>query len=262
MHMMDAYRKKLASLEEAVSVVKSKNRIYISGNAASPVTILEALADRKDELENVEATHVLLHGDDPLSRPGMEGHFRHNSLFVGPADRKAVNEGRADYIPVFLYEIPSLFYSDLLKLDAAFVNLSPPDQHGYMSFGVECLASKAATETASMVVAEANEKMPRTWGDAFIHIARVDKIVEVSRELPELLSRDFTEREEKIGRHISKLVEEGSTLQLGIGGIPRRAESNAGQKRSRHPYRNDFRRHCGCDRRRINYRGKKNIAPL
>ena len=223
MSWFDDYKKKKCSLEEAVSVVKSNDRVYVSGNAASPFSLLKALAQRKDELKNVEITHVLLFGDDPLSKPGMEGHFRHNSLFVGPADRAAVNEGRADYIPVFLYEIPSLFYSGLLPLDVAFLHLSPPDEHGFMSFGVECLSSKAAAETAKVVVAQINEKMPRTLGDSFIHISRVAKLAEVTDDLPELESVPFTEVEKKIGAHIAALVEDGSTLQLGIGGIPNAA---------------------------------------
>ncbi len=223
MNWFDEYKKKKCSLEEAVSVVKSNDRIYISGNAATPMTLTQALAMRKDELQNVEVAHVLLFGDDPLSKPGMEGHFRHNSLFVGPGDRSAVNEGRADYIPVFLYEIPDLFYSGLLPLDVAFLHLSPPDEHGFMSFGVECLSSKAAAETAKIVVAQINEKMPRTLGDSFIHISRVHKLVEVNLDLPELESLPFTEVEEKIGSHIANLVEDGSTLQLGIGGIPNAA---------------------------------------
>jgi acyl-CoA hydrolase len=223
MSWFDSYKEKCCSLEEAVSVVKSNERVYISGNAATPFKLMEGLAARKTELENVEIAHLLLLGDDPLSKPGMEGHFRHNSLFVGPADRAAVNEGRADYIPVFLYEIPSLFNSGELPIDVAFVHLSPPDEHGFMSYGVECLASKAASETAKSVVAQVNEKMPRTLGDSFIHVSRVSKVVEISQEIPQLHAIPFTDIEEKIGAHIASLVEDGSTLQLGIGGIPNAA---------------------------------------
>jgi acyl-CoA hydrolase len=223
MSWFDEYKKKRVSIEEAVSIVESNNRVYVSGNAATPFKLMEALAQRKDELENVEIAHVLLFGDDPLSKPGMEGHFRHNSLFVGPADRAAVNDGRADYIPVFLYEIPNLFYSKLLPVDVAFIHVSPPDEHGFMSFGVECLASKAAAETARLVVAQVNEKMPRTLGDSFIHFSRVTKVAEVSEQLPELEPVPFTDVEQKIGEHIADLVEDGSTLQLGIGGIPNAA---------------------------------------
>jgi 4-hydroxybutyrate CoA-transferase len=223
MSWFDDYKKKLCSIEEAVSVVKSKNRVYISGNAATPFRLTEALSQRKDELQNVEITHVLLLGDDPLSKPGMEQHFRHNSLFVGPADRAAVNDGRADYTPVFLYEIPQLFYTDLLPLDVAFLHVSPPDEHGFVSLGVECLASKSAAETAKMVIAQVNDRMPRTLGDSFLHISRFAKLVEVSDELPELNIPPFTDVENKIGEYIAGLVDDGCTLQLGIGGIPNAA---------------------------------------
>lgn len=223
MSEIDDYKKKLKSIEEVVSVVKSKDKIYVSGNAATPFNLLEALANRKDELADVEVTHVLLLGDDPLSRQEMKGHFRHNSLFVGPGDRQAVNEGRADYIPVFLFKIPELFYTGIIQLDVAFLHLSPPDDYGFMSLGVECLSSKAAAETAKIVIAEVNDKMPRTLGDSFIHISQVDKIIEVSKELPELESKKITKIEEKIGHYAAELVEDGSTIQLGIGGIPNAA---------------------------------------
>ncbi len=220
MSWIEDYKKKLVSAEEAVASIKSKNRVYISGNAATPYVLMKALALRKDELQDVELVHVLLLGEDPLSEPGMEGHFRHNSLFVGPADRKAINEGRADYIPIFLHQIPNLFYSDQMPIDVAILHLSPPDEHGFMSFGVEVLASKAAAETAKLVVAQVNEKMPRVLGDSFIHVSRVDKVVEISEELPQLEKKPFTEVERKIGHFIAELIEDGSTLQLGIGGIP------------------------------------------
>jgi 4-hydroxybutyrate CoA-transferase len=220
MSWIDDYKKKLATAEEAVAAIKSKNRVYISGNAATPYVLMKALASRKDELKDVELVHVLLMGEDPLSKPEMGGHFRHNSLFVGPADREAINEGRADYVPIFLHQIPDLFYSNQMPLDVVMVHLSPPDEHGFMSFGVEVLASKAAVETAKVVVAQVNEKMPRVLGDSFIHISRVHKIVEISEDLPQLQKKAFTEMERKIGHFIAKLIEDGSTLQLGIGGIP------------------------------------------
>ncbi len=223
MSWFDDYKEKKCSIDEAVSVVKDNDRIYVSGNAATPFGLMDALEKRKDELHNVELAHVLLFGDEPLSKPGMEGHFRHNSLFVGPADRAAVNAGKADYIPVFLYEIPSFFYTGLLPVDVAFMHLSPPDEHGFMSYGVECLASKAAAESAKIVVAQVNEKMPRALGDSFIHATRVSKIVEISKDLPELQPIPFTDVEKKIGANVASLVEDGSTVQLGIGGIPNAA---------------------------------------
>jgi 4-hydroxybutyrate CoA-transferase len=220
MSWVNDYKKKLVTAEEAVSGIKSGDCIYISGNAATPYVLMNALARLKDELKDVELAHVLLLGKDPLSQPEMEGHFRHNSLFVGPADRKAINEGRADYVPIFLHQIPDLFYTNQMPLDAAMLHLSPPDEHGFMSYGVEVLASKAAAETAKVVIAQVNEKMPRVLGDSFIHVSRVHKIVEVSKELPQLEKKPFSEVEKKIGGFIADLIEDGSTLQLGIGGIP------------------------------------------
>jgi len=220
MSWVDDYKKKLVTAEDAVSMIKSSDRVYISGNAATPYVLMNALASRKDEIEDVELVHVLLLGDDPLSKPEMEGHFRHNSLFVGPADRKAINEGRADYIPIFLHQIPGLIYSGQMPLNVTMLHLSPPDEHGFMSFGVEVLASKAAAEKAQIVIAQVNEEMPRVLGDSFIHVSRVHKIVEISEELPQLERSPFTEVERKIGHFIAELIEDGSTLQLGIGGIP------------------------------------------
>ncbi len=220
MSWVDDFKKKLVTAEEAVSAIKSGDRVYISGNAATPYVLMHALAKRKNELEDVELVHVLLMGEDPLSKPEMEGHFRHNSLFVGPADRKAINEGRADYIPIFLHQIPGLMYSDQMPLNVAILHLSPPDEHGFMSFGVEVLASKAAAEKAKVVIAQVNDQMPRVLGDSFIHVSRVDKVVEVSEELPQLERKPFSEVERKIGHSIAELIENGSTLQLGIGGIP------------------------------------------
>jgi len=220
MTWVDEYKKKLVSAEEAVSDIKSGQRVYISGNAATPYTLVKSLADRKDELKDVELVHVLLLGDDPFSRPEMQGHFRHNSLFVGPADRKAINEGRADYVPIFLHQIPNLFYSGQMPLDVALLHLSSPDEHGFMSYGVEVLCSKAAAETAKKVIAQVNEQMPRVLGDSFIHVSRIDQIVEVSEPLPELKKKPFSDVEKKIGGYVADLIDDCSTLQLGIGGIP------------------------------------------
>ncbi|NIR47372.1 acetyl-CoA hydrolase/transferase family protein [candidate division KSB1 bacterium] len=213
------YKGKLAAPDEAVSVIKSGDKIFTSGNAATPYNLLDALANRKDDLRNVEVFSLLLLGDDPLSAPEMEGHFRDKSLFVGPANRKAVNEGRADYFPIFLYEIPSLFRQQV-DLDVAIIHTSPPDEHGFVSLGVETIASKAAAETAKYVIAQVNEKMPRTLGDCFVHISRINKIVEVSEDLPNLEQKSFTDIEKQIAQHITEIIGDGTTFQLGIGGIP------------------------------------------
>ena len=220
MSWIDQYRSKIVRAEEAARSIQSHDRVYISGNAATPYAVLNALAARKEELVDVEIIHVLLLGSDPLSAPGMEGHFRHRSLFVGPADRQAVNEGRADYVPIFLYEIPKLFYSGKQPIDVAIIHTSPPDEHGFLSYGVETLSTKAAVENARFVIAQVNENMPRVLGDSFVHISRVNQVVEVAEELPELKLDEFTEVEKRIGQYIAELIEDGSTLQLGIGGIP------------------------------------------
>ncbi len=220
MPWVNEYKEKLVSASDAVAEIKSGERIYISGNAATPFALMKALAARKEELKDIELVHVLLVGEDPLSSREMHGHFRHNSLFVGPADRQAINEGRADYIPIFLHQIPNLFYSGQMPLDAALIHTSLPDEHGFLSLGVEVLASKAAIEKAKVVIAQVNDKMPRILGDSFVHVSKVDKVVEISEDLPQLEKKPFSEVERKIGHSIAELIEKGSTLQLGIGGIP------------------------------------------
>ena len=193
MNWLDDYRSKLETAEEAVSRIKSGDRVYYAGNAAIPQTLVKALSLRKDELEDVQLNHVLLVGKDPLAEPEMEGSFRHNSLFVGPADRKAVNEGRGDYVPIFLHQIPRLFREDIVPVDVAMVQCSPPDEHGFMSLGVETLASIAACQKAKTVIAQVNEKMPRVLGDSFMHVNRVDSIVEATEGLPQLESKPATD---------------------------------------------------------------------
>ena len=220
MNWLPHYMVKVVSPDEAVTAVKSGDRIFISGNAATPLLLTHALARRASELRDVDVNHLLLLGEDPLAKPGMEASFRHNSLFVGPADREAIAEGRSDYVPVHLSDIPALFTHHTIPLDVAFIHVSPPDEHGFMSYGVECGASKAAAESARIVVAQVNERMPRTLGDDFIHVSRVHKIVECSEPLLTLIGRSATEIEMKIAGHIATLVEDGATLQLGIGGIP------------------------------------------
>jgi 4-hydroxybutyrate CoA-transferase len=220
MSWIDTYKIKITTIDEAVRRVQSDSIIFLSGNAATPRSIIDALAARKDELTNVQVNHLLMMGDDPLSAPGMEKHFRHNSLFVGPADRLAVNEGRSDYVPAFLFEIPEMFTERIIPLDIAFIHVSPPDEHGFMSFGVECVASKSAADAATYVVAQVNENMPRTLGDSFIHISRVNGIIEKNETIPTLEKKGFTDVERRIGEHIADLVEDGATMQLGIGGIP------------------------------------------
>ena len=217
---LEDYQKKLVSADEAVQVVQSGDRVYYGGNAAIPKALVNALARRRDELHHVQLNHVLLLGDDPLSGEGMEGHFRHNSLFVGPADRGAVNDGRADYTPIFLHQISRLFTTGILPLDVAMVMVSPPDEHGFMSLGVETLASMAACKSAGKVVVQVNDQMPRVLGDSFLHVSRVGAIVEHTERLPNLETRPPSQLEEAIGHQVFGLIEPGATIQMGIGGIP------------------------------------------
>jgi len=217
---MEEYRQKLMSAADAVRLVESGHRVYYSGNAAAPFPLIRALVERKDERRDVQLNHVLLIGEDPIGDPAMEGHFRHNSLFVGPADRRAVNEGRADYMPVFLFQIPRLFKQGIVPLDVAIVQTSPPDEHGFLSLGVETLASKAAAESAKKVIVLVNEQMPRVLGDCFLHSSQVAAIVEHSAPLPELPRHPIGDIESRIAGFITRLIEDGSTLQLGIGAIP------------------------------------------
>lgn len=214
------YHSKLADLELAAGMVKSNSRIYVSGNAATPTPLLEALSQRKNELENVELVHVLQLGSDPFLAPEMEGHFRRRSLFVGPADREAVNSGRADYVPISLHQIPWLFKRGVLPLDYALVQVSPPDEFGFVSLGVEIIAAKAAVESARRVIALVNPQMPRTLGDTFVHVSKFAAFVEVDFPLPVLPRDSFGEVEAKIGKFVADLIDDGCTLQMGIGAIP------------------------------------------
>ncbi|RKZ15500.1 4-hydroxybutyrate CoA-transferase [bacterium] len=220
MSWVESYKQKLVSTDEAVRLIESGDKVYYGGNAAIPRALVAALANRSSELEGVQLNHVLLLGEDPLSQPGMEQSFRHNSLFVGPADRKAVNDGRADYMPIFLHQMPRLFQEGWIPLDVTMVMVSPPDEHGFMSLGVECLASKAAVAAARKVIVQVNERMPRVLGDAFIHASRVTAIVEHDEELPILEPRPASAVDQAIASHIMPLIKPGSTIQMGIGGIP------------------------------------------
>ena len=220
MTWMDQYRSKLMTADQAMQLIKSGDQIYYGGNAATPRGLIRALAARYKELNNVQLSHVLLLGEDPFSKPEMEGHFRHNSLFVGPADREAVNSGRGDYMPIFLHQIPRIFYEKHIQLDAAMIMVSPPDEHGFMSFGVETVTARAVSTNAKKVIVQVNESMPRVLGDSFIHMNQVTAAVEHNEALPELNPKPITEVERKIGAHVRAMIPDGATLQMGIGGIP------------------------------------------
>ena len=167
---IEQYKNKIVSPEEAVGAVKSGDRIFLTGNCSVPSVILDALVNRAQNLYDVEICHALTVGSADYVAPEMEGHLRVNALFIGPNVRKSIQEGRADFTPVLLSEFNLLFKDGYLPVDAAMVHLSPPDEHGFCSFGVEVGLSKTIAESSKMIIAEVNEQMPRTLGDSFINV--------------------------------------------------------------------------------------------
>jgi len=220
MSWIDPYRSKLMSPREAVNCVESGMRVYIHPGCAEPEALVEALMERAPYVKGVEVVHLLTLGTSPYCAPEMSGSFRHNALFVGGNVRGAVHEGRADYTPIFLGEVEALFESGEMPIDVAFIQVSPPDSHGYCSFGVGVDTTLTAAKYAHRVVAQVNAQMPRTYGDSFIHVSELDAIVEVSRPLCEIKENKITALHRAIGAHVSSLIEDGSVLQCGIGGIP------------------------------------------
>lgn len=217
---LDEFRRKLTTPEEALKAVQSGNRVYIHPGCAEPESLVHALVARKDELTDVEIVHILTLGNADYVAPGMEGHFRHRCLFTGGNVRKAVNDGRADYVPIFLSEIYQLFTNGTLPIDVALIQVSPPDEHGFCSYGVGIDITKEAAENAKIVIAEVNRQTPRTLGNSFIHLHKLHHIVMVDRPVLELPRVKMSELHSKIGHNVAELVDDGSTLQMGIGGIP------------------------------------------
>jgi acyl-CoA hydrolase len=220
MSWIDVFKRKIVSPTEALGCIKSGHRVYIHPGCAEPEVLVQALYQRAPELRDVELVHLLTMGTADYVRPEMEGHFRHNAMFIGGNVREAVNGGRADYTPIFLGEIEGLFLSGQMPLDVALITVSPPDEHGYCSLGVGVDTTMTAVKVASQIVAEVNDQMPRTLGDTFVHVSKMDYIVESSRPLCELPKHPISDLHRKIARHIADLIEDGSTLQMGIGGIP------------------------------------------
>ncbi|HLF56280.1 MAG TPA: acetyl-CoA hydrolase/transferase C-terminal domain-containing protein [Thermoanaerobaculia bacterium] len=205
---------------EAVSYVRSGDRVFVHTAAATPTLLVEALAARAGELTEVEIVHLHTEGPAPYAAPGMERSFRVRCLFIGPNLRAAVEEGRADYVPVFLSDVPGLFRQGILPLDVALVQVSPPDKHGYCSLGVSVDGSRAAVESARRVVALVNPQMPRSHGDSLVHVTRFAATVAHDTPLPEHPRPRLSAAERAIGRHIAAIVDDGATLQMGIGAIP------------------------------------------
>ncbi|MDX5345818.1 MAG: 4-hydroxybutyrate CoA-transferase [Hymenobacteraceae bacterium] len=209
------------SAEEALSVVKSGMRVFIHGSAATPQHLLKELAAQAVRLRNVELLSISTIGEMPCANAACSDSFFINSLFVSANVREAVNSGRGDYIPIFLSEIPLLFKRGILPLDVALIHVSPPDKHGYCSLGVSVDIARSAVQAAKYVIAQVNPQMPRTLGDGLIHISEIQAMVQVNEPLPEV---DFggraSETDKIIGKYVAELVEDGATLQMGIGAIP------------------------------------------
>ena len=211
---------RIVSPSEAVAGIRSHDQVYLHCAAATPSVLLDALVERAPELSDVEMIHLHTEGPGPHLAPEMAAHFRHRALFVGPNARAAVNEGRADYVPVFLSDVPNLFDRRILPLDAVLVNASPPDDHGFCSLGVSVEAMHAAIRAARRVIVQLNAEMPRTLCDSFIHVDDIDLAVEVDVPPYEHRSREIGTVERRIGEHVAELIPNGATLQLGIGAIP------------------------------------------
>lgn len=205
---------------EAVAGIGSGHQVFVHGGAATPSVLLDALAARSDELRDVGVIHFHTEGPAPHLAPEVAASFRHRALFIGANARGAVNEGRADYVPIFLSDVPELFVSGVLPLDAVLINVSIPDAHGFCSLGTSVDATLAATRAARTVIAQLNRSMPRTLGDSFIHVDEIDLATEVDQPPFEHLGEPFGEVERRIGQHVAALVPDGATIQMGIGTIP------------------------------------------
>jgi 4-hydroxybutyrate CoA-transferase len=216
------YQSRVVSAEEAVHSIQSNQRIFLTGNVSVPQRCLAALVDYAPNLENVEICQALTIGPADYVKPEMEGHLRVNTLFISHNVRKAVQEGRADFTPVLLSEFPLLFKRGLLPLDAAIIHVSPPDEHGFCSLGVEVGLTKSPAESAKIIIAEVNQQMPRTLGDSFIHVSRLNYIVPVNYPIPEMPMSEEGNSDvvEKIAGFIADLIPDGATMQLGIGAVP------------------------------------------
>ena len=211
---------RVVTADEAVAGIQSGQQVFVHGGAATPSVLLDALVERAPELADVGMIHFHTEGPAPHLAPEMAASFRHRALFIGANARTAVNDGRADYVPIFLSDVPELFSTGVLPLDAVLINVSPPDAHGYCSLGTSVDAALAAVHAARTVIAQLNPSMPRTLGDSFVHVSEIDCAVEVD-EPPHLHAQPPIGKVERaIGEHVAELVPDGSTLQMGIGSIP------------------------------------------
>ncbi len=211
---------RIVTAEEAVAGIESGDHVYVQMAAATPSVLLEALVARAPELRDVTVIHLHSEGRGPHLAPEMAPHFRHRALFIGPNARKAVNEGRADFVPVFFSDVPALFSSGAQPLDAVLMNVTPPDAHGFCSLGVSVEAMHEAIAAAKVVIAQLNPSIPRTWGESFIHVSQIDLAVEVDAKPYEYPMPEVGPTEHQIGCYVAEQIPDGATLQLGIGAIP------------------------------------------
>jgi 4-hydroxybutyrate CoA-transferase len=223
MGWQEIYNRKTTTAGEAVKCIKSGDRVFLTGNCSVPQELLAALVERAPDIYDVELCQALSIGEKTsYTTPELERHLRVNTMFVSRMTRQAVNEGRADFTPVLLSEFTLLFRDRVLPLDVALVHLSPPDEHGFCSYGVEVGLTKAPAESARIIIAEVNQQMPRTLGDAFIHVSKLTWIVPVDYPLVELKMGGEGDNElaTRIAGHIADLIPDGATMQMGIGAIP------------------------------------------
>jgi 4-hydroxybutyrate CoA-transferase len=215
----DEYNKRLCSTCEAVKHIKNGDRVVIAHATGEPSAVIKAMVENASQYKNVEIVHMVAMGAAEYCKPELKENFRHNSLFIGGTTRKAIEEGRGDFTPAFFSEIPELLRTTLHP-NVALIHLSPPDEHGYCSFGIAVDYTKAAAECADIRIAQINKNMPRTLGDSFIHVSELDYIVEIDEPIIELAPPKISEVEQAIGKNCASLINDGDTLQLGIGAIP------------------------------------------
>ena len=211
---------KVLSAREAIQSVRSGHRVFVHGGSATPNVLLNAIVKEADRLQNIEFIHLHTIGPALYAQPDYRDRFRVVNLFVGPNIRPQMGQEGVDYLPCFLSEIPALFRSQKRCLDVALIHVSPPDQHGYCSLGTSVDVARAAVETAQIVIAQVNKQMPRVHGDGFVHVDQIHHYIEVDEPLPETPRALLTDVELKIGQHVASLIDNGSTLQVGIGSIP------------------------------------------
>jgi acetyl-CoA hydrolase len=221
MRWLDIYRSRVTTADEAVQEIGSGDLVWIHPGCNTPKRLVDAMVARAPELFDVDVVHILTLAEAPYADPGMERHFRHRALFTGANVRDAVNAGRADFVPIHLHEVPRLITSGTVEVDVAMIHISPPDEHGFCSYGVGVDATKAAAENARKVIALVNQQMPRALGDSFIHVSKLTWIVEVDEPVLELpMAPEISDVAREIGERIASMIPDGATMQMGIGEIP------------------------------------------